>query len=642
MCAIVRYQLCLFVVEQVVAELSESLTPASLVFDAQGVPFSAAYGDIYRPNANPLAQAHHVFLRGNGLPGRWQGKTSFTVCETGFGLGHNFLALWQAWREDPDRCARLHVVSFEAHPFSPDDMARYVQGAFAGETLARGLELARAWPVPLPGVHRLEFEQGALTLTVLFGPVERMARQASARADAFFLDGFSPRVNPAMWSPALFSQLVRLATPGATAATWCTAGHVRRALQDSGFLVQREPGYGPKRHMTTARLRDGLGQSIALCSGALSVAVVGAGIASAGIVHALVRRGHQVTVVDPVLGQGLGGTHKGHRAVAVSPQFNKTDDIKARLSRAGVLRSAQVWQQLAPGARPRVCGTLYPARTVQDVTLHQAALKKLALPVAWVCWLDPLQARARVGVDVPYGGVWFPFGQQVFPEPLLAAVFGAAGVTCLPVRVAALQPGAAHGWSLLAEDGRVLAQADRVILANALGAGRLLETVQNAANFPRLANATPLAGEVYDYPAYPASPPAAIIAGNGYWLPAVNGYPLVGSTYRRHGEPAPLTQAGRDEVFDKVRALVPASSTWLAPAGVPSGAVSGWSGWRASVPDRLPVIGPVSGLPGLWVAAAYASRGFTWSALAGDLLAADWFHEPLPLERELMNRLAVR
>jgi glycine/D-amino acid oxidase-like deaminating enzyme len=158
---------------------------------------------------------------------------------------------------------------------------------------------------------------------------------------------------------------------------------------------------------------------------------------------------------------------------------------------------------------------------------------------------------------------------------LLAAVFGAAGVTCLPVRVAALQPGAAHGWSLLAEDGRVLAQADRVILANALGAGRLLETVHNAANFPRLANATPLAGEVYDYPAYPASPPAAIIAGNGYWLPAVNGYPLVGSTYRRHGEPAPLTQAGRDEVFDKVRALVPASSTWLAPAGVPSGAVSG-------------------------------------------------------------------
>ena len=50
-----------------------------------------------------LGQAEHVFLRGNGLPERWRGRDAFTVCETGFGLGLNFLALWRAWRDDPAR-----------------------------------------------------------------------------------------------------------------------------------------------------------------------------------------------------------------------------------------------------------------------------------------------------------------------------------------------------------------------------------------------------------------------------------------------------------------------------------------------------------------------------------------------------------
>jgi len=42
--------------------------------------------------------ARHVFLRGNDLPARWQGRERFVVLETGFGLGNNFLAAWQAWR----------------------------------------------------------------------------------------------------------------------------------------------------------------------------------------------------------------------------------------------------------------------------------------------------------------------------------------------------------------------------------------------------------------------------------------------------------------------------------------------------------------------------------------------------------------
>src|SRR3546814_15123184 len=96
-------------------------------------------------------------------------------------------------------------------------------------------------------MHRLEFEGGALTLTLAFGPITRMARQVSAGVDAFFLDGFAPRVNPDMWSRSLFGQLVRMANAEATAATWCCVGEMRRALRDAGFLVSKVQGFGGKR-----------------------------------------------------------------------------------------------------------------------------------------------------------------------------------------------------------------------------------------------------------------------------------------------------------------------------------------------------------------------------------------------------------
>src|SRR5690606_25197201 len=142
------------------------LVPARLAFDSTGTPFSEHYQDVYHARLGAVEQARHVFLRGNDLPERWRGKASFTVCETGFGLGRNFLTLWQAWRDDPQRCGRLHVLAFEAHPFSPADLATASRG-LAGGLKGMADELVRAWPVLLPGVHRLEFEGGRLTLTLV-------------------------------------------------------------------------------------------------------------------------------------------------------------------------------------------------------------------------------------------------------------------------------------------------------------------------------------------------------------------------------------------------------------------------------------------------------------------------------------------
>ncbi|MGE4368556.1 MAG: tRNA (5-methylaminomethyl-2-thiouridine)(34)-methyltransferase MnmD [Burkholderiaceae bacterium] len=629
------------------ASHSVSLIPAELAYDDNGLPKSPLFGDIYRPKAAPFEQAHHVFLRGNGLPGRWAGQELFTVCETGFGLGHNFLALWQAWRSHGDRCKRLHVVSFEAHPFRRHDLAAYVRHHLRDDAARLGLELADAWPVPVPGIHRLEFENGALTLTLVFGDVQDTARQVAAQVDAFFLDGFSPKVNPAMWDASLFAQLVRLAGPEATFATWCCAGHVRRALQDAGFIVQKIPGFGPKRQMTTGRLRHGVKTRVARARRPASAMVIGAGVAGASLAHALGREGVQVTVLDPVLRSGLGGSHAGHLAVAVTPVVGRNDDAQVRLSRAGVLSAAASWSMFPGPARPLPCGTLLPALTAADARKVSALIASASLPAEWVRWVPEAEAQALTARHWPHGGVWCSQGMRVQPQALLEHLLGLPGIRCLDHHVAGIRRNALGRWQALDGQGGVLADADSVFLATAGTLPALLEPLGYLKGFPRMADLRCVSGEVYYVPSSCIGPLQANAAGHGYCLPALDGHNVIGSTYRRGQDDVGLNPAGLRYVAGKMETLLGQAGGITARSLVTAGqagktACGGWSGWRATTSDRFPLVGALNPEMSFWVCAGLGSRGFGLSTLLANCVVAELMGYPVPLERDLRRKMRPR
>ena len=226
-----------------------TLVPAQLAFTGDGTPYSAEYDDVYHAAGGGLEQTRHVFLAGNGLPQRWRGRERFVIIETGFGLGLNFLATWQTWRDDAMRCGHLDYISFEKHPFSATDLAALL--ARWPELAALADQLQRQWPELSAGAHRLGFDEGRVMLTLHFGDAAESVTQqpSSVRADAFFLDGFSPAKNPALWSPRVLGSLAELAAPGATLATWTVAGAVRQGLAAAGFALTRSAGFGTKREM---------------------------------------------------------------------------------------------------------------------------------------------------------------------------------------------------------------------------------------------------------------------------------------------------------------------------------------------------------------------------------------------------------
>ena len=93
-----------------------------------------------------------------------------------------------------------------------------------------------------------------VTLTVIKGDARDTLPMWQGRADAWYLDGFSPAKNPELWNPALMRAVADHTAKGGTAATYTAAGHVRRSLELAGFAVERVTGFGRKRHMTRARL----------------------------------------------------------------------------------------------------------------------------------------------------------------------------------------------------------------------------------------------------------------------------------------------------------------------------------------------------------------------------------------------------
>ncbi len=205
------------------------------------IPVSRQFDDPYFSLGGGLAETRHVFLAGNHLPGRF--RDGFQIAELGFGTGLNLLATLLAHQGD----GHLHFTSFEAFPLPASDIARALQ-AFP-ETALVAEPFLTQWA---NGARILHFP--SLTAEIIIGDARDTLPQWQGRADAWFLDGFSPAKNPELWSPALMAEVARHTAPGGTFATYTAAGHVRQSLSDAGFTVTRQPGFGRKRHMTTGQL----------------------------------------------------------------------------------------------------------------------------------------------------------------------------------------------------------------------------------------------------------------------------------------------------------------------------------------------------------------------------------------------------
>ncbi len=607
---------------------TEPIVPANLDFSDPAAPRAPDFGDVYHSTAGALVQAWHVFLAGNGLPQRWQGRERFVVLETGFGLGNNFLATWQAWREDPQRSERLVFISIEKHPLRRDDLTHAHEASSMFE-LAR--QLIESWPPLTPNLHALDFEHGRVRLLLCLGDARDWLKELVAEVDAFYLDGFAPDRNPEIWDPYTLKLLARQAAPAATAATWCVARSVRDALATAGFAVEKVPGFASRGRVLKAQfaprhtLQKPAGRE-PLARGARAAIVIGAGLAGAACAHALMRQGVQCTVIDarPGPAQASSGNPVGLFHGILHPG----DGAHARFNRACALATQRLLRELnLPGLQ----WGLLRLETTRDLAAMQALLDAQRLPPDYVQALDAHQAAAMSGLPGSHPAWFYPSGGALQPSSYVQALLQGAG-TLYNCRVAALRPDGQGRWQALDAQGALLAEAPAVVLAGGhegvslLPALPLVRQRGQLTHLPQAGTPMPVAGQGY----------AVSDGAQGLWC---------GSTSDDEDTEPSLRERDQQHNIEQWQRL-------SGQAGMAGAPLAGRVAWRLLTPDRLPLVGglPDTGyagrrdqarliprLPGLALCTAFGSRGITFAALCGEIVAAQITGAPCPVESSLLD-----
>lgn len=653
-----------------------AIQPATLEFNAEGTPVSRDFDDVYFSNDNGLEETRYVFLGGNRLAERFpvHSHPLFIVAESGFGTGLNFLTLWQAFdgfrSEHPQATLqRLHFVSFEKFPLTREDLALAHQ--HWPELPPWAEQLQAQWPQPLPGCHRLLLDQGRVTLDLWFGDINELIGQLDAtlnqKVDAWFLDGFAPAKNPDMWTQNLFNAMARLARPGATLATFTSAGFVRRGLQEAGFTMQKRKGFGRKREMLCGMMQHPLTPTLSTPwfyrsgSEKRETAIVGGGIASALLSLALLRRGWQVTLY--CADDNLAGGASGNRQGALYPLLSKHDAAINRFFPTAFTFARRLYDALPVSFDHDWCGVTqlgWDEKSQQKI----AQMLSLALPDGLASALNAEEVEQAVGVITHCGGITYPAGGWLCPAQLTRAVLALATEQGLQTRfrytLTSLVTQESH-WQLHFASGET-ASHDTVVLAN----GHQINRFDQTRSLPVYA----VSGQVSHIPTTPAlSALRQVLCYDGYLTPQNphNHQHCIGASYHR-GDESAIWRA-EDQYQNRQRLLdcFP-DADWAKEVDVSDN--SARCGVRCATRDHLPMVGNVpdyqatlthyadlanhktSAAPapvydGLFMLGALGSRGLCSAPLCAEILAAQMSNEPIPLDASTLaalnpNRLWVR
>ncbi|MBT6271652.1 MAG: tRNA (5-methylaminomethyl-2-thiouridine)(34)-methyltransferase MnmD [Rhodobacteraceae bacterium] len=206
------------------------------------IPVSCKFNDSYYSIYGGLEETNFVFLSGNNLPGRF--NDGFHIAELGFGTGLNMLVSIEAFYKANIK-GTLYYTSFEKYPLEKSQAERALKSF---PTLNENFLLDQ-W-----SQKTFSVVSDRIIGTVIIGDARKTVEQWSGKADAWFLDGFSPSKNPELWEPNLLKNVAIKTKKNGTFATYTAAGAVRRNLSNSGFLVEKVTGFGRKRHMCKGTL----------------------------------------------------------------------------------------------------------------------------------------------------------------------------------------------------------------------------------------------------------------------------------------------------------------------------------------------------------------------------------------------------
>lgn len=192
----------------------------------------------YHSKHGALQEAYHVFIR-NGLD---LFNDSVSILEIGFGTGLNALI---TFLEAKNRNLSIQYTSLEAYPVTLEEIEALEYPSLFNENVAQIHKT----------MHEIPWEK-EFSITPYFSFIKRkeffQELKDKAQYQLIYFDAFGFRVQPELWSEAIFKIMYDALQPKGVLVTYAAKGSVRRAMQAVGFTVERLPGPPGKREMLRA------------------------------------------------------------------------------------------------------------------------------------------------------------------------------------------------------------------------------------------------------------------------------------------------------------------------------------------------------------------------------------------------------
>jgi len=211
---------------------------------------SRRFGDVYFSKDGGVQETEYVFFAGNALAERLRSDESFSIGELGFGTGLNFFCLVDFLKDFPG--SSLGFFSVEKYPLSSQEIQSAMtqnlpESCFSwfpwdAYDKARTQPRSQTWEVACP------FRQ--IHLALWFGDVLDFLDTLQRPMDAWFVDGFSPKKNPEMWTDSVLEGIAKHSISGTSFSSFSSASFFRRKMQSLGFHVAKKKGFGRKREMS--------------------------------------------------------------------------------------------------------------------------------------------------------------------------------------------------------------------------------------------------------------------------------------------------------------------------------------------------------------------------------------------------------
>lgn len=608
-----------------------------------GLPISTQFNDIYFSRTSGIDETRHVFLEHNHLPRRFQelapGST-FTIGETGFGIGLNFLCTWQLFLDSAPDNSSLVFISTEKYPLRREELQKAL--SIFEKLAALANRMISAYQLREENIN-LQFPDTVsgkyIRLHILIGDVLDTLPQINEKIDAWFLDGFAPAKNPDMWQPELFRTLKAKSHDQSTYATFTAARVVRDGLMNAGFSVTKQPGFGRKRDMISGRLIPDAELPATKPwfepddhdNPEKTTIVIGGGLAGCSTAWSLARRGWQVTILEQ------------HQALASEASGNPQGILYAKLSADNTLLNQFILKgyqftldtlKMLELEQWQPCGVIQLAIDARTNERYQALHSQHQDSL--LQYLTEEQLANIAGLRITHPGLYFPQAGWVHPPALCHALSNHPNIRVITGTAVNTIEKPEQDWLIKTDDDEL--RSKTVVIAQGIASHQFSQL-----NYLPL---KAIRGQITQVKATPKSRKlSSCVCGKGYVAPAINDYHTMGATFSFKDTNREVRKADHLENLAMQAEYFPAM--YQALGETDTQVTGGRTGFRCTTPDYLPVVGPIVDLEhfveayaplkknrklsidvhpeylgGLYVTAGHGSRGMLSCPVAGEMLAS--------------------